>query len=361
MNDRGSIRRPRRAPAVVCLSLLLGLGGCQPPAEPPAVESVPRPVPVVSVEAQSGETKLRFPGRVRAAQRAELAFNVPGFVAEFAIAEGEHVPAGTVVARLEDGVFRARVAAARAEFERTASDYERYRSLWERGRAVARMDLDDMASRLEAARTQLAAAEQDLADTELRAPFDGMITRRRVETFASVQSRQAVAEFQDTERLEVVIDVPERILRSETTKGGAIAVFEGQPDRGVPLTFKSFSAEADPQTQTYEVVLSLSPERQGLTVLPGMSATVIPLGDASGTGPGRLLAPLRAVTAGPDGQPRVWRLDDDDRVHPVTVVLGEISGDSVLIASGLQGGERIAVAALQSLREGMIVRPVEAR
>lgn len=361
MNDPCPIGRLWRFTLILCLAALPGLSACRPPVEAAADASGPRPVPVVTVESQTGDTKLRFPGRIRAAQRAELAFNVPGFVAEFAIPEGQHVLAGTVVARLEDRVFKARVASARAEFERTRTDFERYERLWESGRAVARMDLDDMASRLEGARTQLAAAEQDLADTEIRAPFDGMITRRRVEAFASVQSRQAVADFQDLDHLEVVIDVPERILRTEAPREGAIAVFEGQPDRSVPLEFKSFSAEADPLTQTYEVVLSLLPEHQGLTLLPGMSATVIPVADASGLGPGRLVAPLRAVTAGPDGQPRVWRLDDNDQVHAVTVVLGEISGDTVNIASGLQSGDRIAVAALQSLREGMIVRPTEAR
>lgn len=324
-------------------------------------DSGPRPVPVVMVESHAIDTKLRFPGRIRAAQRAELAFNVPGFVAEFAVPEGKRVRTGTVVARLDDRVFKAKVASARAEFDRAQTDLGRYQRLWETELAVARAEVDDRISRLEVARTQLAAAEQELADTVIRAPFDGMITRRRVETFASVQGRQAVADFQDLDHLEVVINVPERVFRTQSPREGAMAVFEGQADRSVPLRLKSFSAEADAQTQTFEVVLSLLPEYEGLTLLPGMSATVIPFGDTREPVTERLSVPLRAVTAGPDGLPRVWRLDGDDRAHPVAVTLGEIQGDRVGIPAGLQSGDRIVAAALQSLREGMAIRPTEAR
>lgn len=361
MNDAFIARRRHRINPLICLTVLLGLAGCQPTVEPVVEDSGPRPVPVVTVESHAIDTKLRFPGRIRSAQRAELAFNVPGFVAEFAVPEGKRVRAGTVVARLDDRVFKARVASAQAEFDRARTDLGRYQRLWETERAVARAAVDDRISGLEVARTQLAAAEQELADTVIRAPFDGMITRRRVETFASVQSRQAVADFQDLDHLEVVINVPERIFRTQTPREGAIAVFEGQDDRSVPLQLKSFSAEADPQTQTFEIVLSLLAEYEGLTLLPGMSATVIPFGDASAPIEAQLSVPLRAVTAGPDGLPRVWRLDASDQVSAVSVTLGEIQGDTVRIASGLQSGDRIAAAALQSLREGMAIRPTEAR
>ncbi|PTD95133.1 efflux RND transporter periplasmic adaptor subunit [Pseudothauera lacus] len=361
MNDPLISGRQHRITPLICLTVLFVLTGCQPAAEPTVEDSAPPPVPVVTVESHAIDTKLRFPGRIRSAQRAELAFNVPGFVAEFAVPEGKRVRAGMVVARLDDRVYKARVASARAEFERAGIDLERYRRLWETELAVARAEVDERISRLEVARTQLAAAEQELADTVIRAPFDGMITRRRVETFASVQSRQAVADFQDLDHLELVINVPERILRTQRPRDGAIAVFEGQADRSVPLRLKSFSAEANPQTQTFEIVLSILPEYEGLTLLPGMSATAIPFGDATSPAEAQLRVPLRAVTAAPDGLPRVWRLDANNQASAVTVTLGEIQGDTVQIASGLQRGDRIAVAALQSLREGMTIRPTEAR
>ena len=64
------------------------LGGCQEVA-PPSSPEVSRPVPILEIAGTASTSGLRFPGRVQATQRAELAFNVPGRVVEFPAEEGE--------------------------------------------------------------------------------------------------------------------------------------------------------------------------------------------------------------------------------------------------------------------------------
>ena len=118
-----------------------------------------------------------------------------------------------MVARLDDRIYRSRLDAARAEFERARNDLARYQRLWDGEQAVARAEVDDRRARLEAARTSLAAAERDLADTVIKAPFEGVITRRRIEPFTNVQAKQPIAELQDLRALEVVVNVPERLVR----------------------------------------------------------------------------------------------------------------------------------------------------
>lgn len=352
-----SRQRSRRLGAILALvAASVLLAGCEAPDQPAPQGEVVRPVPLHTVSAEAVADKLRFPGRIRAARRAELAFNVPGFLAQFALNEGQNVKAGQIVARLDDSVFKARVAAARAEFERASADLGRYQRLWENELAVARSEVDDRVSRLAVARTNLAAAEQDLADTVLRAPFDGVITRRRMETFASVQARQPIADYQDLRALEVVIHVPERVFRSSTPRRDAVAVFEGQDDRPVALALKSFTSEADPQTQTFEIVLSLTGVPAGMTVLPGMSATVMPFDPEGATRTGALSIPLAAVSSLGTGQPSVWVVAEDGSVSARSLSLGEIQGDRVVVLDGLAAGERIATAGLQALRPGMKVR-----
>lgn len=332
------------------------LSACEAPPPPAPQGEVVRPVPVHVVSAAAADDKLLFPGRIRSARRAELAFNVPGFLAQFALNEGQNVKAGQVVARLDDAVFKARVAAARAEFERASTDLGRYQRLWENELAVARSEVDDRVSKLAVARTNLAAAEQDLADTVLRAPFDGVITRRRMETYASVQSRQPIADYQDLRALEVVIHVPERVFRSATPRRDAVAVFEGQDDRPVALTLKSFTAEADPQTQTFEIVLGLKALPTGMTILPGMSATVMPFDPPGERGGSARSIPLAAVSSAGTAQPSVWVVAEDGTVSARAVSLGEVQGDRIVVLDGLADGERVVTAGLQSLRAGMKVR-----
>lgn len=337
------------------------LAGCQGKAPAPPGPDPVRPALIQTVgQAEAGE-KLRFPGRLRAARRAELSFNVPGFVTDFALTEGARVNAGQVVARLDDAVFRARVVAARSEFERARIDLERYQRLWETEQAVARAEVDDRRSRLELARTNLAAAQQDLSDAVIRAPFAGVVTKRRLETFANVQAKQAIAELQDLGALEVVIHVPQRLLRNEGARAQALAFFDERKDQPVPVTVKSYASEADPVTQNYEVVLALPSRPAGITLLPGMSVTVLPTQGKGASTEVALTVPLGAVTSDAARSPFVWVVGRDGQVRQASIVLGEVRGGQVMVASGLNAGERIVTAGVSSLREGMKVRALDAR
>jgi membrane fusion protein, multidrug efflux system len=317
------------------------LAGCSETAPETAPADLARPAVIQQVGVADAGAKLRFPGRLRAAKRAELSFNVPGFVAEFALNEGSRVKAGQVVARLDDTVFKARVDAAQSEFDRARTDLERYQRLWDTERAVARSEVDDRGSRLEAARTNLAAAQQDLADTVIRAPFAGVVTRRRLETFANVQAKQAIAELQNLDSLEVVIHVPQRLLRSEGSRTEALAYFDEQEDQPVPVVLQSYAADADPVTQTYEVVLALKSRPPGLTLLPGMSVTVLPFAPtaAHATPPDAALSiPLTAVASDATGGTFVWVVGAGGQVTRASVALGTIRGGQVTVASGLNRG-----------------------
>ena len=352
----------RRRAGVTAMALFaLALAGCSEKAPATAPAEVVRPALIETVGAMDATAKLRFPGRLRATKRAELSFNVPGFVAEFALTEGSRVQAGQVVARLDDAVFKARVNAAQSEFERAKIDLERYQRLWETEQAVARSEVDDRRSRLEVARTNLAAAEQDLADTLIRAPFSGVVTRRRLETFANVQAKQAIAELQDLGSLEVVIHVPQRLLRNEGSRAEALAFFEEREDLPVPVVLKSYATEADPTTQTYEVVLALKSRPPGLTLLPGMSVTVLPFAAKAEPADTALSIPLTAIATDATGGKFVWVVGAGGQVTRSDVVVGDIRGGQVAVASGLNAGERIVTAGVGALREGMKVRPLDAR
>jgi multidrug efflux system membrane fusion protein len=351
----------RLTSALSCAGLLLLLTGCSRQETSPAAPDIVRPALIREVGTADSVAKLRFPGRVRAERRAELSFSVPGFVNEFALNEGSRVRAGQVVARLDDGVFKAQLNAAQSEFDRAKTDLERYQRLWESEMAVARSEVDDRRARLEVARTQLATAQQNLADTVIRAPFDGVVTRRRLETFANVQANQPIADLQDLRALEIVINVPERIVRNEYAQDVGQAVFEGQDTLPVPLRLKSYAAEADPQTQTYEIVLALGAPPAGLKLLPGMSATVVPFAGTVKEADAPLVVPLTAIATDATADRFVWTVGADGGISRQAVRTGDIRGGDVVIRSGLKPGERIVIAGVSALREGMKVRPLDER
>lgn len=342
--------------ATVVLAALTLLAGCEQPV-PPETAEFSRPAEILEVGGGGHASGLRFPGRVRAVQRAELAFNVPGQVVELPVREGQKLAAGDLIARLDPATFEVRLASARAEFEKAQVDYERVRQIWEQSQAVAEAEVDQKRTAMEVARASFDTARKDLEDTRMTAPFAGTVTRRHVENFSNVQAKQVVVSLQNPQELEIVINVPERVVRNESRREAGYATFEGMPDQRIPVTLKAFSAEADAQTQTYEAVLALE-KPDGVTILPGMSAEVFALAGEDATG-AVLAIPLKAVFAGPDGKPHVWVVDPDSaRVSQRAVETGSVQGGDILVTAGLAPGERIVTAGVSQLREGMLVRPL---
>lgn len=339
--------------AGLCVSLLVGCS--KQPAPEPAEFS--RPVPMMTVSGSDLLSGLRFPGRVRAVQRAELAFNVSGQVVELPAVEGQALEAGALIARLESSNYEVNLSAAKARYDKARTDYQRVKQIWESSQAVAQAEVDRKRTDMEVARSSYAAAKKDLDDTRLVAPFAGVIVRHYVENFQNVRAKDPVVSLQDVNDLEIVIHVPERLMRSRRDTVAAYAQFEELPGRRFAVSLTSYAAEADPQTQTYEVVLSLT-RPQDVNILPGMSVEILP-SEAMST-PGNLTVPLAAVTAAPDGRPLVWVVDaESSRVSARSVQTGAVAGDSIVITDGLVAGERIVTAGLGHMREGMLVRPLE--
>jgi multidrug efflux pump subunit AcrA (membrane-fusion protein) len=70
--------------------------------------------------------------------------------------------------------------------------------------------------------------------------------------------------------------------------------------------------------------------------------------------------PIEAVVGSDGGGAHVWVIDPDSWVvSRVDVEIGELSGDSIQITSGLRGGERIATTGVHSLRDDMVVSSFE--
>ena len=349
-------RVSRLAAALITVAALCGCQDQMPPTQP--IEPPSRPAEILEITSNDLGSDLRFPGRVRAVQRAALAFNVPGRIIELPIAEGERVDAGALIARLDPVAFDTRLGAAKVELDQATADYERVRQLWEKSKAVARAELDLKRTAMEVARSGFAAARKDLEDTRLTAPFGGVVARRYLENFQTVQAKEPVVSLQDVGALEIVIHVPERVVRAEPRRAAGYALFEELPEQRFPVTLKSFSTEADPQTQTYEVVLELA-RPTDLQVLPGMSVDVFPDSTEVAEGETAVRIPLKAVLAGPDGAPSVWVIDpDSSRVSGRPIAVGPVSGADVLVREGLKPGERIVTAGVHHLRDGMRVHPL---
>ena len=226
-------------------------------------------------------------------------------------------------------------------------------------------------SSLKTAEASVAAAQDALADTELRAPFGGVIVARMAENFQDVQAKQPVASLQNLDTVEIVIHVSEedianvavadeknRMFRlSEKVGLDLEATLDELPGQSFRVAFKEVGAQSDPRTQTYPVTVTM-PQPKSARVLPGMAVNVTANLIGGETGDPNFYVPLEAVVGDVSGRTWVWRCERGGVVR-VPVTLGDFRGSRVQIPGELAPGDQIVTAGARGLREGQKVRVVD--
>jgi RND family efflux transporter MFP subunit len=349
----------------VALTLALWLmPGCSEEA-PPAPE-VARPVKMIEVGQGSVEGR-EYPGRIRAVQYSEMAFEVAGRIVEFSVKEGERVEQGQALVRLDPRDYEAKLQAATAKLEHSATQRDRARILYEkRVKPKAEYDLAQRFYDVQVA--DVAIAKKAVEDTVLRAPFTGVMARKLVSDFENVQAKQSVLIVQDDSSLEVKVSVPERDLtgRQDGPRDlGEISrrirprvVLSSLPGREFPARLTELAEVADPTTRTFEATFAFARSEQ-TNVLGGMTAKVLLDVPATQQASG-LAIPTASVVSDSGEKPYVWVVDPATmQVSRRTVALGPMSGSEVRIQSGLEAGERVVVSGVHQLREGATVRRLE--
>jgi len=320
-----------------------------------------KPVKLHTVQAGQAQLSMSLPGRVRAARRSELSFKVSGPLEKLPIDEGQLVKKGELIAQILPRDFQTAISEAKARELEAEQQYQRYKELYAK-RQVSKADFDRYRASRDVARARLEDAQNALKDTTLSAPFDGVIAKRYVENFEKVQAKQPIAYLQLIDQLEILIDVPE-LLMAQFRQSGNIDVtaeFDAVAGNSYPLTVKEFSTDADPATQTYQVVLTMDQPEEA-NILPGMTAKVAAAASEGYDVGSKITIPAIAVLNDADNQDYVWLFDRNSKtVAKSPVKIGHLEGSkNVVVEEGLEGGEEIVIAGITKLRDGMAVRPWE--
>jgi RND family efflux transporter MFP subunit len=330
------------APAAAALSLLIAACGEKPVEEQ---EEIARPVKIITFGGAGAAATLEYSGTIAAAQRSDMGFEVPGRVTEF--------------------LYQAELDKAVANRNAADADFRRYQQAFNEN-AVTQQDLDVAKRNLDVAVASLRTARKAVSDTELKAPFAGVVAQKLVNDFANVQAKEPILVLEDDSSLEIDVNVPERdwaqakpniSLEERSARADPRVRITAIPDRVFPAQAKEIDTTADPVTRTYSVTFSFE-KPTDIIVRPGMTAAIVlsvPSDVTSDEMSAGTAVPSTAVRSDEAGNAFVWRVGDDMRVSKQLVGVGELSGNSVRILDGLEPGMRIAASGVHNLREGMLV------
>lgn len=272
------------------------------------------------------------------------------------------VNTGSVTAKLADETMNQFRAAEAAKKEAVAGIESAKARMLEAQANIgkAKADVTAATARVRVAKASVTQAETMLAYTELRAPFDGVITRRNVDTGhyvhpANAPTSKPLLVVASTDRVRVFVDIPEKEASMvdagyDVDQVGDMAVirassmtnqtFEGR------VTRSSWSLDSENRSLTAEIDL---PNEKN-TLLPGSYVTVSILLEQRDN---VLALPITAIIR--DKQITYCCVVVSGKIERRPIQLGLRTGEEVEITSGLDGTETVVLARAASLQEGQKV------
>ena len=356
--------------AVLCVTALCVAAGLSTAQDKPAASG---PKPALSVAVVTPQTTrlaqtLATNGNLAAWQEASIGAEAGGQrLAEVRVNVGERVRKGQVLAvfatdtlSAEAAQARATVAEAEAAAAEAAANAERARTLQASGALSASqinhyLTADKTAqARLQAARAQSQVQQARLAQSQVLAPDDGIVSARQATVGAVVGSGTELFRLIRQGRLEWRAEVTSaELARVVPGTSATLTTASGAKLQG---RVRMVGPTVDPQTRTALVYVDVTPVAgNAAPALPGMFAH----GEfALGAAPA-MTVPQSAVVVR-EGFSYVMRLNPDNRVSAVKVQTGRVVADRVEISAGLPADARIVASGGSFLNEGDLVRVVPA-
>lgn len=345
---------PSRLLALLAVATLLA--GC---AEAPEPEPDPaRAVRVAAPESAPAAPPVEVVGRLALRDEQQLAFRVPGIVAEVSVRAGEKVGAQQVLARLDTTEVDAAVEEAKAAAEKARRDYQRGKRL-HADQVITQTELDDLATALEVARSRLARARFNQRHAVIRAPADGVVLRRMVEPNETVAGGQPVLGFgadgggfvldaalPDSEALRVALSDPATIR------------VDALPDLRIDGAVSELGQRADPRTGTFDIEVALQAEKarelaSGLVA----RARILPADSRKAT---HSRIPLSALVEGDAEGVLIFLIDEGgEHVRAREVRVRWFDDDGAVLEQPLPARARVVSIGAGFLRDGQAVRVIE--
>lgn len=336
-------------------------GGAKDQAAKPALLIAPEDLRTVATSGLIGAPVIT--GSVQPARRADLRAEVAAVVLQVVKDNGERVRQGDLLVRLDATSIRDSLASAEEALRASTQSFEQTQRVLERAKTLNQQGMTSMQaledaelrrnaaqSELAAARARAVSARQQLTRTEVRAPFDGVVSERRVSVGDTVQVGREIIKVIDPASMRFEGQVSADRL-SELKLGQPVAFrVNGFGDVEFKGKLSRIDASANAATRQVEVAASFdepakAPQVAGLyaegRVNSGaQSALVLAEGSIQREGDAAFVWALKGdqikrlpVQLGPR----------DERRGEVVIVSGLVSGDQVLRAPGstLSDGQKV--------------------
>lgn len=280
-------------------------------------------------------------------EEVALSFETSGKITEIYFKEGAYVEQGQLLAKINDAPLQAELRKKQAQVKLMQDRLYRAKALLEK-EAVSKEAFQEAEANLAALKAEIDGVQAQIRQTELRAPFSGVVGLRKVSQGAFATTSTEVATLTKMNPLKVEFSVPER--------------YAGTLQPGTPLTFtvegdleardaKVYASDSrvDAETRTY-TIRALYDNRDGRLV-PGRYVSVnLTTKQYENT----LAVPSEAIVS-EMGIDKVF-VCKNGKAEPVEITKGLRTDALVQVLRGLNVGDTVITSGTMQLRKGQAVQ-----
>lgn len=311
------------------------------PADEPRVQ-----VEVFEVRPRAVQEVITATGELRADEQVDLRSEVAGRITELHFKEGQAVRSGDLLVKINDADLVAE--RRRVAVQRDLAQARERRSKTLLVEETLSPDLyEEARGRLLMLEAQLEQIDAQIAKTEIRAPFSGVVGLREVSEGSYLTPTATVARLQSLNPVKLDFSVPEKYIGAVRPGAEVELRIVGQESS---FQGKVYAVEPriDPETRTVQARARVAnPDR---LLFPGAFAKVSLMLDEQGDA---LLVPSIALVPGLQAT-TVYVIENGVTVAR-SVDVGRRTEDRVQILSGLSAGDRVVVTGVQQVRPGTAV------
>ncbi|MCQ2227622.1 MAG: efflux RND transporter periplasmic adaptor subunit [Bacteroidales bacterium] len=304
------------------------------------------------VKSASPEMTIQYPGKVKAAEDANLSFKVAGRISRMVADEGQFVRKGQVLAEMDATDYNLQLKATEAEYAQIKGDCERIIALYNDS-ATTKSNYDKAVSGLQQISAKLENHRNQVAYTKITAPYDGYVQKHLMAANEIVGAGMPVISMMSSKTLEVEVNLPatDYIRRNQMKK--FTCLFDVLPGQTFDLKLTNMTPKAN-SNQLYPIRLQLE-SCENVTV--GMNTTVCVSMQQDDTK--ELRVPTSAVRR--DGEKSHVFVFNNDRVQECEVDVRAVKTDGtcIVISDELKSGDKIVSSGIHHIDNGDKVREVK--
>ncbi|MDR0659880.1 MAG: efflux RND transporter periplasmic adaptor subunit [Prevotellaceae bacterium] len=293
--------------------------------------------------------QVRSTGTLSAEEDVELSFEAAGKLIKIDFVEGSRVQKGQLLAKVNDAPLQAQLQKLQAQLKLAEERLYRQNVLLERD-AISREAYDQAVTETETLNADIALVEARIAETELRAPFDGIIGLRYVSEGAYVTTSTKIVRLVKLNPIKIDFSIPGQYANDVQT--GDIIRFSVQTgDRIDTYSAPVYAVEPEITTDTRSLVVRARSDNSNERLIPGMYASVeLTLASTNNA----IAVPSESIVS-ELGVSKVFLYRDGVAVSQ-EITPGMRTESHVQVLEGVNIGDTLITSGILQLRENM---PVE--